>query len=230
MSVPRGDARQIARGRRAGGRKAAMRLHQDWETELATDEMGKPHLSATKRQELEEALTLLAQRHAGIKRDARESTRPPELSGAAKTKLYASRGRALANEQLTRATRATRAHSARAGARAYRQSGVPQAAASWSTTIMQTLGSMLGLALLYLVLTSAEQRPGAINTAVLGVADAFRHLISPATDILPGARATSSGQPQLGGIPFTDVYHAGIVAGPLVPRRLRPATARSTTR
>lgn len=219
MAIPRKDAREIARSKPAGGRKHAGRLFRDWDEELAVDEIGDPHLSPTKRVEMREALGILAERHPGIERDTRRGIEPPNFSRAAKTKVWANRGLARANEQVGRGTRAAQARGGRVGRSAYRQSGIPGAATDWTRTTLQMLGGMVGVSILYLLLTNAGSKgAGNVPGALWAGATAFRRLFSPASDILGG------------GPPLAGLFNAPIVpltpASPSVPRAaITPPTA-----
>ncbi len=189
MAIPRKDARQVADGPRAKSRARALQLHRDWEEELATNEMDAPHLSPTKKLELEEGLTRLVARHPGLDQEARQTTYPPKLSPAAGAKLQAKRGAARLDEQVARAAASTRSSAARVSRSAYRQSGIPAAGSDWTRTTLQLLGGMVGVSLLYLVLSNASSRgPGNVPQALWAGAAAFRRLFSPDADILAGGK------------------------------------------
>jgi hypothetical protein len=69
-----------------------------------------------------------------------------------------------------------------AGQRAFRQTGIPGAAGSSAAFALQVLGLMIGMALLYLVLTDAERaRKGAgiFGTVLTGATSLMHRFISP---------------------------------------------------
>jgi hypothetical protein len=68
-----------------------------------------------------------------------------------------------------------------AGARALRQTGIPGAAGSTSAFALQVLGLMIGMALLYLALTSAERGRGGgiIGQILTGSTSLLHRFISP---------------------------------------------------
>jgi hypothetical protein len=75
------------------------------------------------------------------------------------------------------------------GRRAFRQTGIPAAAGSTTAFALQTLGLMIGMALLYLVLSDAERaRKGAgiFGTVLTGATSMLHRLVSP-TDPLSKA-------------------------------------------
>jgi hypothetical protein len=112
-----------------------------------------------------------------------------------------------------------------AGRRAFRQTGIPAAAGSSAAFALQILGLMIGMALLYLVLTDAERsrRGGIFATVLTGTTSILHRFISPADPLAHRKK----------GVQGYDSYDAavagGAVAGPAVPGDIRGQPPKSAS-
>jgi hypothetical protein len=113
--------------------------------------------------------------------------------------------------------------------RAFRQTGIPGAAGSTTAFALQALGLMIGMALLYLVLSDAEraQRGAGIFGTALNVTTGILHrFISPLDPLSPARRAPRGVQ---GYESYDAAVAGGAVAGPAVPGDIRGQSPRSAS-
>lgn len=95
-------------------------------------------------------------------------------------------------------------------ATAWQQTGIPSTVGSGTSLAMSMLGALVGLSLLYLVLTSSERRgtAGAALPQMLGAVTRFLQRFISTGDILGGSAAAAPGPS------YNDLVLSGQVAGP----------------
>lgn len=193
------SAPERARSLGPGASKAAARLHNDIEAELALGSYSEEDSEAG-----EEALRHLEATYPGVQHASRNITDPPALSRSAETTLDAPppplqarpRGQAHAGGRVARATvvhatrRPARGRARSTAGRLFDQTGIPAAGASATQLLMRTLGGIAGLAFAYVLLTPRGSQ--AISLASGGVTRSLAALASPAVDPL---RPTATAPP-----------------------------------
>ena len=75
--------------------------------------------------------------------------------------------------------------------RALRQTGIPTAAGSTGSLVMEAIGIAIGLSLVYLILNEGGKGPAALQTLLKGLESAVRIFIAP-VDPLKGIGTSSS--------------------------------------
>lgn len=202
---------ELANGGRDDGWQAAAAEATD---DLAADFGGHNHL-----RQLGGQITTATPKPTGSHGARRRAASPKPTSAAAA---------GAASSPRKPAPRTTRRAPRAAGRRALRQTGIPGATTSASAFAFQVLGLMIGMALLYLVLTNAErakQGAGVLDQALSFATGLVHAFISP-RDPLAGAATSAKetpadidrrgaqgpqapasdvlrGKPALGGLPHT---------------------------
>jgi hypothetical protein len=78
------------------------------------------------------------------------------------------------------------------GSRAIRQTGLPSAAQSTGSLVMEAIGIGIGLSLLYLILNEKGKGPLALSTLLKGLESALRIFIDPVDPLKAFGGASSS--------------------------------------
>jgi hypothetical protein len=183
-------SRSLEHAQNVRGQKAAARLYNDIEQELALGEYTEDQAD-----EAERALAVLEERFADVRAQSRNVTEPPRISHSAKRRLNDSAGDADADESRPAPAPTPAAARPRSSSpRPRRSSLAPNAGAALAAADVGGWGSLfgqfmlwgIGLSIAYLALTKSS----AIAKLGLGATNIARAVVSPSLDPLNPKGAT----------------------------------------
>lgn len=225
----------VGRARKAKTPLQAARLREELEMELALN----TSLDPAWEREADEAVTLLNDNFddldsvdiAGTGRDgwtpstSRGANKGLDPPAAAKPKPAGAKPAAKAAGAKAGAKGSGRQAAAKGkrgrgrsatGGRLLASTGIPAAGRSASRVIMQTLGLLLGLSLLYLLLTNSQKSPAgksAVELFTTGIAGTVAAIVQPIDPLNAAARAQAAGRKPPAGTPTGADVAGGSVAG-----------------